>query len=59
MTLDDKEKGLDTYKRLYRSDIDEYKKLLNKYKLNYMKDSSTLECMVTENKALQKILLHL
>lgn len=58
ITLEDKEKGIDTYKRLFRSDISKYKKLLNKFDINYLKDSTTLDCMIKENKALQKILLH-
>ena len=56
ITLQDKEKGIATYKKLFTSDITNYQKLLNKFKLNYLKDSSTLDCMVEESKQLKKIL---
>ena len=55
-TLEDKEKGLATYKKLFTSDITDYNKLLKKYKLNYLEDDTTLECMLGESKALKKIL---
>lgn len=55
LTLEDKEKGIATYKKLFRSDIEDYQKLLNRYKLNYMK-SNTLDCMIEESKSVKKIL---
>ena len=56
MTLEDKEKGLRAYKGLFTSDIEDYKRLLNKYRVNYLLDDSTFNCMVEESKALKKVL---
>ncbi len=56
LTVLDKEKGLDTYKKLFTSDIIEYERLLSKYKLNYLEDDSTLNMMINESKSLKKIL---
>jgi hypothetical protein len=56
LTLTDKEKGIRTYKKLFRSDISNYQKLLNKYKINYLNGSDTLDCMYEESKALKKVL---
>jgi len=56
LTLQDKEKGIKTYKNLFRSDIENYQKLLNKYKLNYLnKEDNTFDYMIEETKQLKKI----
>lgn len=57
MTLDDKEKGLSAYKGLFTSDIKDYKRLLNKYGVNYLLNESSLNYMIDESKQLKKIFM--
>ena len=57
VTLDDKEKGLSAYKGLFTSDIKDYKRLLNKYGVNYLLDESSLNYMIDESKQLKKIFM--
>ena len=54
-TIEDKEKGIETYKKLFTSDITDYNKLLKKYKLNYLENDDTFNCMLNESKELKKI----
>ena len=57
LTQQDPEKGINTYKKLFKSNIDNYNKLLKKFKMNYIEDTSSFDQMVDEAKTLKRVLL--
>lgn len=55
ITQEDQQKGIKLYKKIFTSKETEYKKFLDKHKINYIKDTSTLECMLDKARQLKKI----